>query len=228
MPPHPPNGIGDGGQLDAREDLSLRSATHTTSSLVPEGKQPLRSAWPDVARGTSTCPLRPLQVPASCRRGYSSELPLHDRGPSRMWKKWNFRCREVVARTDNSRGANRRRDLASSRRTRNRRGTTAGHLWSEREPVRQKPASTCSLAAPGVGLEPTTYGLTVRRGHNPATREDMLIPACDQGKRLLSPTAGYGRFRGVSRIPCGLLRSQTPGGAWAPANVPEAPEDASR
>jgi hypothetical protein len=41
--------------------------------------------------------------------------------------------------------------------------TTAGHIWSEREPVRRKPASTCSFAAPGVGLEPTTYGLTVRR-----------------------------------------------------------------
>jgi hypothetical protein len=76
-PPHPPNGIGDGGQLDAREDLSLRSATHTTSSLVPEGKPLLRSAWLDVARGTSTCPLRSLQVPASCRRRYSSELTLH-------------------------------------------------------------------------------------------------------------------------------------------------------
>ena len=77
MPPHPPNGIGDGGQLDAREDLSPRSATHITSSLVPEGKPLLRSAWPDVVPGTSTCPLRPLQVPASCRRGYPSELTLH-------------------------------------------------------------------------------------------------------------------------------------------------------
>jgi hypothetical protein len=76
-PPHPPNDIGDGGQIDAREDPSSRSATHTTSSLAPEAKPLLRSAWPDVAPGTSSYPLRPLQVPASYRRGYSSELTLH-------------------------------------------------------------------------------------------------------------------------------------------------------
>ena len=62
--------------------------------------------------------------------------------------------------TNNSNGANSRRHLASSRRSRNRRGTTAGHIWLECEPTRQNPPSTCAFAAPGVGLEPTTYGLT--------------------------------------------------------------------
>jgi hypothetical protein len=48
----------------------------------------------------------------------------------------------------------------------NHRGTNAGHIWWERDLVGQKLASTCSFAAPGVGLEPTTYGLTVRRSAN--------------------------------------------------------------
>jgi hypothetical protein len=44
----------------------------------------------------------------------------------------------------------------------NRRGTTAGHIWSTRSHGGSTPASTCGFAAPGVGLEPTTYGLTER------------------------------------------------------------------
>jgi len=162
MPPHPPNGIGDGGQLDAREDLSPRSATHTTSSLVPEGKPRLRSAWPDVAPGTSTLPASSSTGPCivSTRIFLRADTP-SDRGVHHACRRnGNFRCREVVARTDNSRGANRRRDLASSRRSRNRRGITAGHISSRRARDASTPA-TCAFAAPGVGLEPTTYGLTV-------------------------------------------------------------------
>jgi hypothetical protein len=67
IPRHPPNGIGDGGQLDAREDLSPRSATYTTSSLVPEGKPLLQSAWPEDGPATSSCPPRPIHDRASCR-----------------------------------------------------------------------------------------------------------------------------------------------------------------
>jgi len=79
------------------------------------------------------------------------------------------RSLEVVMGTDNSGGANTGPDAASSRRPRNRRGTTAGHISSRRSPNSSTPFSTCAFAAPGVGLEPTTYGLTVRGvGSSPA------------------------------------------------------------
>jgi len=93
-PPHPPNGIEDADQLDAREDPSLRSATHTTSSLVPEGRPLLRSAWPNVAPGTSTCPHRRPHEPASCRRAYPSRLTHHPIDASHHWN--------VGTGTDNS------------------------------------------------------------------------------------------------------------------------------
>jgi hypothetical protein len=160
MPPHPPNGIGDGGQLDAREDLSPRSATHTTSSPVPEGKPLLRSTWPDVAPRTSTRPLRPLQVLASCRRGYSSELTL--RTIEMSITHVEEMGTSVVGKLSQELTTREARIGAVIWRRHDELETTAGHIWSEREPVRRKPASTCSFAAPGVALEPTTYGLTVR------------------------------------------------------------------
>jgi hypothetical protein len=39
--------------------------------------------------------------------------------------------------------------------------TAAGHISSRRLQNSLKRASTCAFAAPGVGLEPTTYGFTV-------------------------------------------------------------------
>jgi hypothetical protein len=86
----------------------------------------------------------------------------------------------------NSKGAEHPPRAAWSRRTRNRRGTTAGHIWSEREPVRQRPPSTCAFAAPGVGLEPTTYGLTVRACNphpRPSTRASDF-PDAEEGQRV--------------------------------------------
>jgi hypothetical protein len=53
---------------------SLRSTTFSRPFVTTSAE--VTSAWPDVAPGTSTRPLRPLQVPASCQRGYSSELTL--------------------------------------------------------------------------------------------------------------------------------------------------------
>ncbi len=67
----------------------------------------------------------------------------------------------VVTRTDNSRGANKRRDVALSRRSRNRRGTTAGHISWRRPPNSSTPLSTCAFAAPGARLELATIRLTV-------------------------------------------------------------------
>jgi hypothetical protein len=75
--------------------------------------------------------------------------------------------------TNNSTRANSRYHATRPRRTRNHRGTTAGHIWSEREHVRQKPPSACGFTAPGVGLEPTTYGLTVPEN---SSRADHIRP----------------------------------------------------
>jgi hypothetical protein len=100
-----------------------------------------------------------------------------DRHASHHWK--------VGTRTDNSschgnRQLRRARTVATTNRWElfsNRRGTTAGHISPRPTAEVAEPRSTCGFTAPGVGLEPTTYGLTERppayadiRGRTPPLR----------------------------------------------------------
>jgi hypothetical protein len=61
-----PTYIGDGGQLDTREDPSLLNAVHTTSSVVPEDShtsRPSHSMENDCAR----CPVTRYSRSATSR-----------------------------------------------------------------------------------------------------------------------------------------------------------------